>query len=168
MNLQQLNAEGQPLRTFIITAILAMALTGLVWMSVVQANSVRRWLRTGEMVETSEPSKSVRLRVWRPKYTIAVRLAMLCYLVRHRQTKWMFRSRIWFHILRNSGQKGLHPNPDGFRRTKEEETVAGHHVSSLIQDEIPCDISFKDVQWYWTRKQWLRKLDEGATRVIIE
>ncbi len=98
MNLQQLNAEGQPVWVFVLTAIVATMLTASVWFCIDQSNSIRSWIRLQE----TTINRDYDYDTGSPKYSIGVRLIMIGALVHWGYTKWMFRSNIWFHILQNS------------------------------------------------------------------
>ncbi|KAL8897206.1 MAG: hypothetical protein Q9207_007327 [Kuettlingeria erythrocarpa] len=98
MNLQQLNAEGQPVWVFVLTATVATILTASVWFCIDQSNSIRSWIRLQE----TATSMDYDYDNGSPNYSIGVRLTMIGALVHWGYTKWMFRYKTWFHILQNS------------------------------------------------------------------
>lgn len=139
MNLQQLNQEGQQLWVFITTAALAVIITGGIWWTINQVNSVRRWIRKPELVDKSDNKRD-------PQYSIGVRLAMLYYLVFSGHMKWMFRSNIWLRVLANSKKVGdtVHdefPPPPEYTTT-----VAGHYISESLKEDF-TKYWFENVKW---------------------
>lgn len=94
MNLQQLNGVGRSIDAFIGTALTALVLTGGSWWLMGQLTSLSAWRK--RVVE-------VQRRQTRPKYTIAVRLAMLVWLLCNGHWSWMRKSGAGWHILTNSG-----------------------------------------------------------------
>lgn len=74
MNLQQLNHTGQNAWSFILTVLVSLFVTGLLWFSLVQYNSVIDWNR-----KNSERVLGDRDR--RPRLPIAVRVALFFGLV---------------------------------------------------------------------------------------
>ena len=67
MNLQQLNQSGQNVRSFVVTSILALIITGLMWFCLEQFNSVvdcKRKSRERFGIDPS-PKRSITLRVAR-------------------------------------------------------------------------------------------------------
>lgn len=93
MNLQQLNGSGKSLGDFFGTAVVALVLTGGLWCLTVQLNSVLVWRK--RRVEVPRYQK-------RPNYAIAVRLAMLAWLVTNGHWLWMYKSGAGWRILTNS------------------------------------------------------------------
>ena len=45
MNLQQLNQSGQNIRSFLITVIVALCVTGLMWLCLALYNRIGKWIR---------------------------------------------------------------------------------------------------------------------------
>ncbi|KAL8951915.1 MAG: hypothetical protein Q9222_002134 [Ikaeria aurantiellina] len=93
MNLQQLNANGQPLRVFIITAVLALFFTGAAWFSVDQFNGWTTWRHT-------EPTHYDHRT--RTSFALTVRMSMLWWLIRNGHFTWMRKSGAGLCILINS------------------------------------------------------------------
>ncbi len=71
MNLQQLNSSGQSLRSFFITAIAALCVTGFVWFCLEQYNGGRDWIRR------RNEGFRIRSKSKRSKPTFAIRVVML-------------------------------------------------------------------------------------------
>lgn len=65
MNLQQLNQSGQTIRSFPITAISALLITGFMWFGLEQFNSVMEWRRKFDdrMGWKPRPRDSIVVRV---------------------------------------------------------------------------------------------------------
>ncbi len=123
MNLEQLNASGQQLRVFIITAILALIITGAVWFCIDQVNDWSTWRHE----QTANYGSQTRT-----KFSLAVRLVMICWLVRHGHCSWMRQSGAWVHVLTNSTQKPQHYSrllPHHAR-----DLSAGEYVSKFCQE----------------------------------
>ena len=68
MNLQQLNQSGQTIQSFVVTAIIALLITGLMWFCLEQYNSIVGWKREGRVIDLGRdptPKRSIALRVAR-------------------------------------------------------------------------------------------------------
>ncbi|KAL8754192.1 MAG: hypothetical protein Q9184_005192 [Pyrenodesmia sp. 2 TL-2023] len=88
MNLQQLNAEGQPVWVFVLTALLATILTAFIWFFIDQINSIRRWTRMRGTLANIYKVEYEGI----PDYSIGVRITMIYLIMHWGYTKWMFRS----------------------------------------------------------------------------
>lgn len=95
MNLQQLNGSGQSLRKFILTALIALIITGSTWYFVEVVNSYRNWQDKRTRRATDVPA---------PEYSIIERVAMIIWLVREGHWTWMTKTGAWSRILRNSNK----------------------------------------------------------------
>lgn len=73
MNLQQLNQNGQNFWSFVVTAIVALLITGFVWYSLELYNVVR---------EHKDRLKKLSQRPEKPELRIGVRVAILLGLIR--------------------------------------------------------------------------------------
>ena len=82
MNLEQLNGSGQHLRVFIITAVILLAVTGGSWFVIEQTNSYLKWQKRS-LNETYDGQTP---------FALAVRLALLLWLVSKGHTYRMFTS----------------------------------------------------------------------------
>ena len=91
MNLEQLNGSGQHLQVFIVTAVILLAVTGTSWFIIEQTNSYRKWHQRS-LDETYDGQT---------QFAIAVRLALLFWLVSQGYTSWMFASGVWWRIVTN-------------------------------------------------------------------
>ncbi|KAL8806368.1 MAG: hypothetical protein Q9182_001398 [Xanthomendoza sp. 2 TL-2023] len=91
MNLQQLFQTGQSVKAFVITALIALVITGAAWLTTEGVNNYSAWTRR----RSSSPV---------PTFNIAQRLAMITWLVLNRHGRWMMRTGAWWRILLNSGE----------------------------------------------------------------
>ena len=91
MNLQQLNGSGHDVWVFAVTAVVTLAITGGSWFLTVQINSYLKWRKRSY----NEPYNG------ETQFTLAVRLALLAYLILNGHTSWMFISGAWWRILTN-------------------------------------------------------------------
>lgn len=96
MNIQQLNDTGKPIRVFIITAVVAVAITGAVWWIIEDVKNFQ--LLRDELTEgrTSHPRRN------NPRHSLAVRIYMFGYIVRLGGLKWMWYTGIGWRLLSNS------------------------------------------------------------------
>lgn len=91
MDLQQLSQSGQKLAAFLITAAIALFVTGFSWFCVEQVNSYLTWRR--RKGETSSRKNT--------NYSIAIRVAMQVALVYRGYSSWLRASMAWRRILTN-------------------------------------------------------------------
>ena len=80
MNLQPLNQTGQNITSLIVTAVVALLVTGLVWMALVQYNHVREWERK-RVEKLSQADREQEQIVRKRRGDIAVRGAIKLGLV---------------------------------------------------------------------------------------
>ena len=85
MNLQQLNGSGKPLKDFITTAFVALAITGGIWFLIEQFNTYRNWQKDEE--STSKPSHS-----------LLARMRIVFWLWQHGHWPWMKQWGAWWRI----------------------------------------------------------------------
>lgn len=118
MNIEQLNGNGQHIRVFIITAIVALAVTGGSWYVIEQVNSYREWQRSS--FEEQYKKKT--------QFSLAVRFALITFLVLGGHTRWMFESGVWWRLIVNHGSRlnGAYVIEDGV-------FTAGEYVSMVIK-----------------------------------
>lgn len=117
MNIEQLNGNGQHLHVFIITALVALVVTGGSWFVIEQVNSYNKWRRTnGE-----------RQHNRKTQFSLAVRFALIKFLVLHRHTRWMFKSGAWWRLIVNHSSRHIY-GPDG----ENAELTACDYVSTGI------------------------------------
>ena len=121
MNIEQLNGNGQRLSVFITTAVVTLAVTGGSWFVIEQINSYRKWRR--ERAEQQYDGKT--------RFSLAVRLALIVFLVWNRHTHWMFRSGAWWRVIINHGSRLLGPY-DGRKGS----LTAGEYVSKYSKDDL--------------------------------
>ena len=95
MNIQQLNDSGQSLKTFLVTAVVILLLTGGLWLCIAEVNGYLSWSQRPRRMalEWSLP---------RPAYNIAVRVRLLIWLYRHGHWTWARTTKAWWYILVNS------------------------------------------------------------------
>ena len=91
MNIEQLNGSGQRLSVFITTAVVTLAVTGGSWFVIEQVNSYRKWRKRSRDA----------LYDGKTQFALAVRLAMLVFLISDGHSKWMWKSGAWWRILIN-------------------------------------------------------------------
>ena len=119
MNIEQLNGNGQHVRVFIITAIVALAVTGGSWFAIEQVNSYRKWRKAGMKEQYDKKTQ----------FSLAVRLALIGYLVSHWHTLWMFKSGAWWRIIVNHRSQLADPY------VKDRESLtAGEYVSKYSRN----------------------------------
>lgn len=140
MNLQQLNENGQPLWVFITTAMIATALTAIVWFCIDQTNRVRLW-------KSLEVGESRNGFFGSPHYSIGVRLAMIQYLIKMGHTKWMRESNVWLHVLINSSKPGINVEPESYSLGSYYCTPAGHFVTKYKLHPRDFELGFQHIRW---------------------
>ena len=92
MNIQQLNSSGQSIKTFIMTAVVMLLLTGGSWLCIEEINGYYSWLR--------RPKRSTPVQaLTRQTYNITVRVAMLVWLYRNGHWSWVRTTTAWWYIL---------------------------------------------------------------------
>ena len=85
MNIQQLNNSGQPIQTYLVTAVVILLLTGGSWLCTEQVNEYRTW----------RPLNT-------PTYSIAVRVRLSIFLYCHGYWTWVRKTKAWWYILKTS------------------------------------------------------------------
>ncbi len=98
MNLQQLNGTGQTLREFLVTALVALVITGGTWSATEAVNAYRNWNRKRAAAQKYGHKPG-------PKYSMAERAAMIMWLLRNHHGAWMLETRVWWLIATNSNKK---------------------------------------------------------------
>ncbi|KAL8804789.1 MAG: hypothetical protein Q9182_002381 [Xanthomendoza sp. 2 TL-2023] len=138
MNLQQLNASGQPLRVFFITAILALFVTGASWFGIDQFNDYTAWRHIKEVKKSiSDPPTD---------FSIAVRIAMIWWLVYRGHFSWMRETGAWHLIMKN-----IH---------------RGHqlHSKAFISTRFVMDAGFDTDNKTLTAGEYVSKFSRGGPR----
>lgn len=125
MNIEQLNGNGQHIRVFIITAVVALAITGASWFVIEQVKSYRKWRR-------SDQEQSNR----KTQFSLSVRFALITFLFSHRHTRWMFKSGAWWRLIVNHGSR-----LSNSYETRDGTFTAGEYVSMNIKE---CRDKVKD------------------------
>lgn len=108
MNLQQLNGSGQGLWDFLITAVLALVITGATWWVIEQLNSLRAWRRRDRQTY-KPPRKNEPDKRRSPDYSLLVRLTMITWLITHGHWSWMIKSGAGWCVLTNSSAEKVAP-----------------------------------------------------------
>ena len=130
------NINGQPFWVSIVTGIAAIAITAFVQFLITQFSNVLRWRRS------SQKDLSLELT---PNYRVAVRIAMICYLIFHGRSTWMYKSNARIHILKNSDKIGSQVN----RHHMDVDMIAGHYVTRSVANEFPRAPWFENCKWLW-------------------
>ena len=87
MNLQQLNQNGRTLKDFIVTAVVALLVTGALWWFIEEANRFRSWQK-GDV----KPAE----------YCLTLRILLILWLVKNGHIAWMLKTGAARRILTNS------------------------------------------------------------------
>lgn len=123
MNLQQLNASGRSLQVFVITAALALFITGASWFCVDQFNDNIAWRRRNVETAYTPPTHTSFL---------IVRLTMIVWLIHNGHLSWRQKSGVWPLLLRDSHREpSWYPNglPQDARYLS-----AGEYVSKFSRE----------------------------------
>lgn len=142
MNLEQLNGSGQPLRVFIITAVVTLAVTGGSWFAIEQANSYLKWRKRSP----DEPYDG------KTQFTLAVRLALLTTFVSIGCTSWMFKSGAWWRILINHRSQIISRYGPPLGKSDKGPLNAGEYASKYSHKDVRME--WKDVPFYTEGIQW--------------
>ncbi len=123
MNIEQLNKSGQNLSVFIITAVLTLVVTGGSWFLIEQTNSYRKWRRRSPKQQYDGKTQ----------FSLAVRLALIAWLVSNGHTHWMFKSGAWWRIAidRKSRIEGLSVLEEDDGRLTASEYVSKYNKASF-------------------------------------
>lgn len=102
MNLQQLNKNGQNISVFLATVIVALAVTGGIWLIIDRINAARRWLQPTNVENESERH-----------FGTTERIVLLLVLVQRGHALWLVKSRAWSEIWKNGhGYRQCHDGPE--------------------------------------------------------
>ena len=122
MNIEQLNGNGQQVWVFILTAVVALTITGGSWFMIEQINSYRKWQRrsTEEQYDGNT------------HFSLAVRLAMVALLLSRSRghALWMLKSGAWWRIIVDHRSRYLGPHDSG-----KGSLTAGEYVSKYIRSQ---------------------------------
>ena len=127
MNLQQLNQSGRSLRDFVLTAVIALFVTGGSWWLIEEFHLFRLWQKGDSRRADRGP---------RPNFSIGVRFWLIAWLIGNGHWSWMLQSGAARRILTNSPDKyqivpGYRAN-DSFYA--DEGISAGLYVSKRLQN----------------------------------
>ena len=147
MNLEQLNGSGQPLRVFIITAVVTLAFTGGSWFVIEQVNSYLKWRKRSP----DEPYDG------ETQFTLAVRLAIFATLLSIGCTSWMFRSGAWWRILINHRSRFISRYDPRIENSDKGPLNAGEYASNYSQKDVR--IMWKDVPFH-DEGNWMSPRDD--------
>ena len=96
MNLQQLNGSGRSLADFVLTALLALIITGGAWYVIEVLNEYRKWQEDrNQQWSRKEPSFN---------HSVAERIGMIVWLLRSGHWSWMRETGAWWRIFFNNGR----------------------------------------------------------------
>ncbi|KAG8529032.1 uncharacterized protein KY384_006722 [Bacidia gigantensis] len=97
MNIQELNNSGRTLKVFFATAIIAVAVTGLIWWMIEEAKNFKAWRdEINQVQDVPQPHLQ-------SSCTFMIRLYMIGWLVRAKCFTWSLRTGAVFCLLRKSG-----------------------------------------------------------------
>lgn len=118
MNIEQLNGNGQHVWVFILTAVVALTITGGSWFVIEQINSYRKWQRrsTDEQYDGNT------------HFSLAVRLALIALLLSRGHTRWTFKSGAWWRLIIDHRSRYI-----GGYDHRQGSLTAGEFVSKYIQ-----------------------------------
>ena len=105
MNIQQLNGSGQHIWIFVLTALLALLLTYLVWLGIGLYKEYVQWRK--QLGTHASPEIAKRGR----KYNFVIRTAILIVLLWKGHGRWVWVTGAWIRILTNERIKAHHPPP---------------------------------------------------------
>ncbi len=149
MNLEQLNGSGQPLRVFIITAVVTLAFTGGSWFVIEQVKSCSKWRKRSP----DEPYDGDT------QFTLAVRLAILGTLLSIGCTPWMLKSGAWWRILSNHRSRIFSRYSPQTDNSDEGLLNAGEYASRYSHKDVW--MKWKDVPFYAEGIEWTRAKDDN-------
>ena len=106
MNIQQINGNGHRLGSFILTAIIALTITGLIWFLV--------WLLMSYSALQDSYFDRERHSETRSEHECGLekRVPMFCWLLLHGHSRWLWASGAWWRLLTNSDSKMYEVNED--------------------------------------------------------
>lgn len=148
MNLKQLNGSGQPLRVFIITAVVTLAFTGGSWFVIEQVKSYFKWRKR----RPDEPYDG------ETQFTLTVRLAILATLLSIGCTSWIFKSGAWWRILVNHRSRIISRYGPPVGKSDKGLLNAGEYASKYSQKDVRME--WKDVPFYAEGIEWTRARDD--------
>lgn len=154
MNLEQLNGSGQPLRIFIITAMVTLAVTGGSWFVIEQVKSYFKWRKRSP----DEPYDG------ETQFKLAVRLAILATLLSIGCTSWMLKSGAWWRILSNHRSRIINRYGPPIGESDKGPLNAGEFASRYSQKNIRME--WKDVPFYAEGIEWASARDHKDPRVF--
>ena len=154
MNLKQLNGSGQPLRVFVITAVVTLAFTGGSWFVIEQVNSYLKWRKR----RPDEPYNG------ETQFTLAVRLAILATLLSIGCTSWMFETGAWWRILINHRSRIITRYAPPIIVSEKGPLNAGEYASRYSQKKVRME--WEDVPFYPEGIEWTSARDDKGARVF--
>ena len=154
MNLEQLNGSGQPLRVYIITAVVTLAFTGGLWFVIEQVNSYLKWRKRSP----DEPYNG------ETQFTLVVRLAILATLLSIGCTSWIFESGAWWRILVNHRSRIISPYDPQSDKSDKGLLNAGEYASKYSQKDARME--WKDVPLFVEGIEWTRARGDNEPRVF--
>ena len=133
MNIEQLNGNGQHVRVFIFTAVVALIITGGSWFVIEQVNSFRKWRRrsTEEQYDGNT------------HFSLAVRLAMIALLLSKGHTRWMLESGAWWRVVIDHRSRFVGRYDNGKGSLTAGEFVSKHIRSGMWERGLVSGPAFK-------------------------
>ena len=146
MNLQQLNGSGQPVHTFVYTAVIALVITALIWFVAEVRNGYFKW----ERIHKENPTYTER-PMFLVTYSIVERCAMVVWLSYSRKWRWMIKNGIWWRIILNSKAELITKYRDKYML---HELLSWRFVSAgqLVSEVIHRKISLEDLSDWEPRR----------------
>ncbi len=92
MNVQQINQSGHSVWIVVITAVIALLVTGYSWSLIEGFYKVKAW--RGRSKEAVSQGRS--------KYGLAIRVFMIFGLIKEGHSRWMWKTNAWWQIITNS------------------------------------------------------------------
>ena len=92
MNIQELNGNGRNIKVFVLTALVALLVTGGSWLLIEIINASTTWGQR-QLLNDNLADK--------PSFSIGLRLIMLSWLVWNRHVRWLWKSGALHCILTN-------------------------------------------------------------------
>ena len=118
MNIEQLNGNGQHVWVFVLTAVVALTITGGSWYVIEQMNSYRKWQRRSTEQQYDGDTQ----------FSLVVRFAMIALLLSKGHTRWMFQSGAWWRLITDHRSRYV-----GFYDQGKGSLTAGEYVSKHIR-----------------------------------
>ena len=154
MNIEQLNGNGQHVWVFVLTAVVALIITGGSWYVIEQINSYRKWRRRSTEQQYDGNTH----------FSLAVRLAMIALLLLKGHTRWMFKSGAWWRLIVDHRSRFVSRYDLGKGSLTAGEYVSKHIRSGTFQRGPLIRRAFvlkKTVDYHWTSSPVLKIINDN-------